>query len=199
MKNMNRWLVMLGIAGAISMGSNTLNAQDTSAGGNGGAGNGNNNANGGRQRRQGGQGNFDPAQFQQRMMDNYKERLEITDDTEWKAIEPLIQKVMDARRDQFMGMGRGMFGGGRNRGGDNQGDQGGQRRGAFPGATPSPEAEMLTKAIESKASTTDLKAAMAKFVEARKAKQAELETAQANLRKVLTVRQEAIATESGLL
>jgi hypothetical protein len=35
--------------------------------------------------------------------------------------------------------------------------------------------------------------------EARKAKQAELEKAQTNLRKVLTTRQEAIATANGLL
>jgi hypothetical protein len=40
---------------------------------------------------------------------------------------------------------------------------------------------------------------MAKMQEARKAKQAELEKAQADLRKVLSVRQEAIATASGLL
>ena len=44
-----------------------------------------------------------------------------------------------------------------------------------------------------------LKAALAKYIESRKAKQAELETAQANLRKVLSVRQEAIASLNGLL
>ena len=36
---------------------------------------------------------------------------------EWKAIEPLVQKVNDLRREQIGGMGRGMMGG-RNRGGD---------------------------------------------------------------------------------
>jgi hypothetical protein len=180
---------MFGIATAISLGSGKLAAQNqttSSAAPDAGGGQGRQ----GRQNR----GNFDPAQMQQRMMENYKERLEITDDTEWKAIEPLVQKVMDARRDSFAGMARGMFG--RNRGGDNGGDQN-QRRGGF--GTPSPEAETLQKAIDSKASNADLKAALAKFVEARKAKQAELEQAQANLRKVLSLRQEAIATESGLL
>jgi hypothetical protein len=143
-----------------------------------------------------GRGNFDPAQMQQRMMDRYKEQLEVTDDGEWKALQPLVQKVMEARMASFSGRG-GMFGGrgGRPGGDNNQGDS--QRRGGF--GQPSPEAEALQKAIDSKASSAELKAAMAKFVDSRKAKQAELEAAQAALRKVLTVRQEAIATASGIL
>ena len=55
-------------------------------------------------------GTFDPAQMQQRMMDNIKEQLDITDDAEWKAIEPMIQKVMDLRRETSSGMGRLLFG-----------------------------------------------------------------------------------------
>jgi hypothetical protein len=140
-------------------------------------------------------GNWDPAQFQQRMMERYKEQLEITDDAEWKAIQPLVQKVMDARTAMFSGMARGMFGGRGPRGGDNAGDQQRQRF----GPQPSPEAETLQKAIDSKASSADLKAALQKYIESRKKTQADLETAQANLRKVLTPRQEAIATMSGLL
>jgi Spy/CpxP family protein refolding chaperone len=71
-------------------------------------------------------GNFDPAQFQQQMMDRFKERLEMTNDDEWKA-------------------------------------------------------------------------KLAKFREARKAKEAALTKAQEDLRKVLTVRQEATAVSMGLL
>ncbi|MBI5388166.1 MAG: hypothetical protein HZA90_26165 [Verrucomicrobia bacterium] len=140
-----------------------------------------------------GGGNFDPAQFQQRMMDRYKEQLEITDETEWKAIQPLVQKVSEARMASLSG--RGMFGRGPRPGGDNQGDQ--NRRPSF--GPPNPEAEALQKAIDSKASSADLKAALTKYLESRKVKQAELEKAQANLRKVLTPRQEAIATVAGLL
>src|SRR6267142_2420733 len=55
-------------------------------------------------------------QWQQQRMDGYKEQLEITDDTEWKAIQPLIQKVTDTQRAAFADMARGRFGG-RNRGG----------------------------------------------------------------------------------
>jgi hypothetical protein len=148
-----------------------------------------------------GRGNFDPAQFRQRMMDRLKEQLEVTDDAEWKALEPLVQAVSDARMATMSGMGRGMFGGprrgGGNNGGGNGGDQG-PRRGSF-GQAPSPEADTLQKAIDAKAPKAELKEAIAKYAESRKAKQAELEKAQAELRKVLTVRQEAIATLAGLL
>ena len=144
-------------------------------------------------------GNFDPAQMQQMFMDRLREDMEVKEDAEWKALEPLVQKVMDARRQVDGDRMRGMFGRrGRDRGTDGGGDQGG-RRGGFFGQQPSPEAEALTRAIEGKASNAELKAALAKFIEARKAKQAELEKAQNELRKVLSLRQEAIATQNGLL
>jgi len=153
----------------------------------------NNNGGGGA----GGWRNMSPEERQQFFMGRIKETLEITDDAEWKAIQPLVQKVMDARMAMAGNMGRGFFG--RPRGGDNQGDQGNQRRGFFGQQQPNPEADALQKAIDSKASKAELKAAIAKYEEAHKAKQAELEKAQADLRKVLTTRQEAIATVNGWL
>jgi len=144
----------------------------------------------------GGRGNFDPAQFRQRMMDRLKEQLEVTDDAEWKALEPLVQGVMDARMASTSGMGRGMFGGGPRRDNNGGGDQ--PRRGPM-GQPPSAEAEALQKAIDAKAPKAEVKAALDKYVAYRKAKQADLEKAQDNLRKVLTSRQEAIATLNGLL
>ena len=65
--------------------------------------------------------------------------------------------------------------------------------------TPSPEADALQKAIDSKASKAEMKAALEKYVASRKAKQAEMEKSQAELRELLTPRQEAIATLNGLL
>jgi hypothetical protein len=125
----------------------------------------------------------------------------VKDETEWKALEPLIQKVLDAQREARSGLGRGMFGRGNRPGGDNNnsGDQGNRRGGGFFNQTPSPEADALDKAIEAKATKAELKAAIAKVQEAHKAKNAELEKAQAGLRDVLTTRQEAIATSNGLL
>ena len=158
----NQWLVMAGIASVMSLGASQLMAQpndggQAAPGGQGGPGGP---GGGGRQ----GRGNFDPAQFQQRMMDGYKQALEVTDDAEWKAMQPLVQKVMDARRDTFSGMGRGMFGRGGPRGGNNAqpaDQQGQQRRGGFGGA-PNPDADALQKAIDSKASKAELKAALDK-------------------------------------
>ena len=157
-------------------------------------------------------GNFDPAEFQQRRMDALKEQMEVKDDSEWRAIKPLIQKVMDTQRavfaDRMRGAMRG-FGGGRGGGpggpggggGDQGGDNGGRRRGGggFGGGEASAEAQALEKAVESKASASETKAALTKYLEARKAKEADLTKAQDELRKVLTVRQEAVATVNGLL
>ena len=192
---MNKWVVMAGVAAIMSLGSNQVVAQP-GGGGQGGQGGG---GGGGRQ----GRGNFDPAQMQQRMMERYKEVLEVTDDTEWKAIEPRVTKVMEARRDSMGGMGRGMFGRGGQGGGGGGGnaqpaDQQGQRRGMFGGA-PNPDADALQKAIDSKASKAEIKTALDKYVASRKAKQADMEKAQASLRELLTPRQEAIATLNGLL
>src|SRR5664279_3296926 len=107
MMKLNQWLVMAGVAAVMSLGANQVVAQPNNGGSNQGGG--------GRP----GRGNFDPAQMQQRMMERYKEVLEVTDDAEWKAMQPLVQKVMDLRRESFSGMGRGMFGRGGPRGGDN--------------------------------------------------------------------------------
>ncbi len=132
-------------------------------------------------------------------MDDLKEQLEVKDDAEWKALEPLIQKVMDTQQQLFADRIRGAFRGFRNRENNNGGgDNGGRQRGGF-GGEPSPEAETLQKAIDSKASNAELKAALAKLQESRKVKQESLEKAQADLRKVLSLRQEAILTSSGLL
>ena len=172
---MNQLFVISGIAAALFLSAGNVSAQDDNAGPGGGRG--------GR-----GGGNFDPAQMQQRMMERVRSDLDFTNDTDWNAVQPLIQKVMDARRDVGFGGGMGrMFGRG-NRGGGAGGDQAGGnggRRGFF-GGTPSPEAEALQKAIDDNAPTAQIKDALAKYRASQKAKQAKLEQAQASLRKVLT-------------
>src|ERR1019366_9724956 len=110
----NQWLVMAGVAAVMSLGAYQVVAQPNNGGGGGGGG--------GRQGR-------DPAQMQQRMMERYKEVLEVTDDSEWKAMEPLVQKVMDLRRESLSGRGRGVIAPGAAGGGNAQpGDQQGQER-----------------------------------------------------------------------
>ncbi len=179
----NQLLAMCGMAAALFLSTGNVFAQNGGGGGGGGRGG-------------------DPAAFQQRLLDNYREQLGFTNDTDWNAIQPLVQKVMDARRDTMGGMGR-MFGRG-NRGGNNNNNNAngnnnaGNRRGGF-GGTPSPEAEALQKAIDDNAPAAQIKAALAKYQASQKDKQAKLLQAQENLRKVLTVKQEAQAVLLGLV
>src|SRR5262245_54134936 len=99
---------------------------------------------------------------------------------------------MDARRDTMQGFGR--FGGGRNRGGGGGGGGGG----GF-GGTPNPGAEALQQAIDSNAPAAQIKTLLDKYRTSQKARQAKLESSQADLRKVLTQKQEAQAVLMGLL
>ena len=152
----------------------------------------------------------DPEEMRQRISARMKEQFEVTDDAEWKVIDAKIQKVNEARGAVGGGMGFGAmaFGGGRggagrggdaDRGGDgNRGARGGAGFGRF-GGQQSAEAQELQKAIDAKASADEIKAKLAKVREARKANEAKLEAAQEDLRKVLSVRQEAIAVTLGLL
>ncbi len=188
-------LQVCGVVVALGLAAVSLQAQD-----NGGAPGGDQ---GGGGRRRGGNGgpgggNFDPAAMQQRMMDRVREELNFTNDTDWSAVEPLIQKVSDARREVGGGgMGR-MFG--RNRGGNNGGGNGGNgggRGGMF--GTPSPEEEVLQKAIDDNVPAGQIKDALAKYRASHKEKQAKLEAAQAELKKVLSTKQEAQAALLGLV
>ena len=196
--------VVCGLGAALGLGAQTLSAQnnpppppgDPSPGAS---------SQGGRRDR----GNFDPAQFQQRMLDGVKERLGFSD-ADWAAVQPLVSKALDARRETMAG-GMGMMRFGRSRGGDNNrpggdqanrpsGDRGGDRSGrsSFFGA-PSPEAEALQKAIDDKAPAAQVKAALDKYRASKKEKETKLAAAQEDLRKVLSATQEAQATLMGLL
>jgi hypothetical protein len=197
---MTRMITLCAMALALSAG--TLLAQDN--GGNGGGnGGGQGGANGGGRGGRGGR-NFDPAQMQQRIMDGVRDELNFTNDTDWSAVQPLVQKVLDGRRDvgnTQMNMMRLAFGGGRNRGGDQGGDQnGGQRRNRGGGfSTPSPEQTALQNAVDQNAPAAQVKDLLAKYEATQAAKKAKLVQAQADLRAVLTPTQEAQATLLGLL
>jgi hypothetical protein len=177
----NQLLTICGIAAALFLSAGSVSAQNDNGGGGG---------------RRGG-GNFDPAQMQQRFMERVHDDLGFTNDTEWNAVQPLVQKVFDAQRDaRGSGMGR-MFRGNRGGGNGANANAGGGRGGFF--GEPSPEADALQKAIDDNAPKAQIKAALAKYQASQKAKQAKLVTAQENLRKVLNSKQEAQATLLGLL
>ncbi|HXJ56781.1 MAG TPA: hypothetical protein VNU68_08965 [Verrucomicrobiae bacterium] len=181
MKTLNRIMIAAGLATLLGAATGSALAQDRP-----------------------GRGNFDPEQFRQRAMERYREQLEVKNDDEWKVISTRIDKVLDARREigfggpRGFGRGGGGGGGGGTGGGGGGGDQGGDRRSRF-GGDPGPEADALQKALDAKASPDELKAKLAKYREARKAKEAKLTQAQDELRKILSVRQEAAAVMGGLL
>jgi hypothetical protein len=186
MMKMNQWLVTVGFAVVLCFGATQVLAQ----GGPGGGGPGGGGFGGG----QGGfgGGNFDPAARTQMMMDNYRQQLDLTNDDEWNAIKPMVQKVMDAQQETQAFGGRGGRGG---RGGGGGGGGGG--RGGF-GGTPNPTVTALQTAIDS-GSTEQIKATLARYRDARKQAQDKLTAAQDALKAVLTVKQEAAALQLGLV
>ena len=143
--------------------------------------------------------NMDPQEIQkviqQRMMETFRERLEVADDAEWKIIEERLSKVTQARMATISDAGGMMgFGGMGGRGGP-----GGGRGLQSMFGQPSAESQALQQAIDSKASASEMKSALAKFQAARKEKQVNLVKAQNELRQLLTPRQEAIAALMGLI
>src|SRR5437762_6616283 len=156
MKKMNQVLALAGVAVALGFSASNMAAQ--------------------------GRGNFDPAQMRQRMMENFKERFEVTSDAEWKIISERIEKVLDAQRETRIGGGFGRFGGGPRRGGGDGG--GGGDNAGRPGNRPNPfaaenpNADALQKAVEGKASSDELKTKLTKLRESLKEKEANLNNAQ---------------------
>ena len=147
---------------------------------------GNNNNGGNRQRGQG--GNF--QDFMQRMNDRLKTSLKVTDE-EWTVLKPLVEKVQTAQRDA--GAGRG-FGG---RGGGPGGGDANAPADTRPGAA---ESAALRTAVESDStSADDLKAKLAAVRAVRKKGAADLAVAREELKKVVTVRQEAVLVSMGIL
>jgi hypothetical protein len=147
------------------------------------------------------QGNFDPEQMRQRMLERTREQLGVTNDDEWKIISERVEKVMAARRDVPGGFGFfGGRGGGRRGGGDNANAQNGDRpqRPRF-GPEESQAEKDLRAAIEAKAPADEIKAKLEKFREYKKSKEADLAAAQEKLKEVLNARQEASAVLAGLL
>jgi hypothetical protein len=191
MKKSNLWLPLLGIA-LVALLAGHASAQDQSR----------TNRSQGQNMRNMDWQNMDPKEIQkmmqQRMMETFRDRLEVTDDAEWKVIEERLDKVTQARM-ATMADGGGMmgFGGMGGRGGGN-GPGGGRGFQNFFGP-PSAESEALQKAIDAKSPSREIKEKLAKLQEVRKQKKADLLKAQEDLRKVLSARQEAVATLMSVL
>jgi len=152
-----------------------------------------------------GRGNFDPAQMRQRFIDNLRDQLGANED-EWKVLQPKIEKVFTAQREARGGVGFGFGGGGRRgRGGDGGGGGGGRVGGGGGGDNQQPSAvqsatEDLRNTLENKnASADDIAAKLKTLRDARDKARAELQTAQKELKEVLTQRQEATLVSMQML
>ena len=157
---------------------------------------GGDNANGGDNGGKGGRGNFDPAQMQERL----REQFGVTDDAEWTLISERLTKLSEIRRSAGGGMGRGGPGGpGGGPGGPGGGPGGPSSRGGRGGPSGNPEQDSLRAAIMDKLPDAEVKSRLERLREVRKQNEAKVAKAQEELRAVLSVRQEAVAVMFGLL
>ncbi len=147
---------------------------------------------GGQRGGQGMRGGFDPAAMQKRMMERMQEQLGMSA-TEMKAIQPLMTKVMDLRREMQGARFRGMMGGRGGRGGP------GQQNAPAPTGLAKIQGELRTLLENESAAPTAIKSKLTAYRKAREKIQQDLAKAQANLIKVLTGRQEASLVLNGML
>lgn len=144
----------------------------------------------------GGRGNFNPAQFRQRMLDRVKQQLGASDE-EFTALSPKIEKVMQLQRDAG---GRGGFGGRR---GGGQGGPGGGQGGTPPTTPPSAvqtaSTELQTTLDNKDAKPEEIKAKLDALRAAKAQAKQDLAGAQQELKGLLTQRQEAVLVEMGML
>ena len=159
--------------------------------------------------------NRDPEQMRARMQEmmdqRMKEQLGITGDDEWKVIQPRLQKVQDLSRQVNAGGMMGMFG---RRGGF--GGPGGQGPGQGPGQNRGPNArgtapDRELSAVEKSAQelqdllatespkAEDIKAKLTAYRTVREKAKSDLAKAQDELKKIVTVKQEAALVLMGML
>jgi hypothetical protein len=138
----------------------------------------------------------DPKQMAQMQVDGLRDSLAVTNDDEWKVISPRLLKVVQIKSEIFTAdMMRMMAPMMARMGGD--GRMGG---GANPfGGRPDPSADALQKTLDGNAPGAEVKAALARFRDSKKQKQAELTKAQDALKEVLNNRQEAVLALAGYL
>lgn len=126
----------------------------------------------------------DPAQMRERMMNNIKEQMGVSDD-QWKALAPKVEKVMNLQRELRAG---GMGGG-----------RGGAANNPPQGKVAEAQRDLRTVLENKSAPETDITKKLAAYREARDKAHAELQAAQKDLKQGVTPRQEAALVVNGLL
>ncbi|MCX6954598.1 MAG: hypothetical protein NTV51_20790 [Verrucomicrobia bacterium] len=124
-----------------------------------------------------------------RQMTRLREQMEVTDDAEWALIADRIKTVDDLRRSLATSPnGRIALPSGDKAKPNNR-----------PAASAQPEQEALRSAVGDRLPDAEIKARLQRAHEAYLRNESKLERARAELRAVLTIRQEAVAVMAGLL
>lgn len=132
----------------------------------------------------------DRESFRQRMNERLKTTLKVTDE-EWSIIQPLLEKVQTKQRETMLSRFAALGGDRRGRNND---------RANRPEHQAAPEIDTLRAALENEStSPAEIKAKLEALRAAHKKSAAELEQAREELRKVLTLRQEAALVMIGVL
>jgi hypothetical protein len=154
-------------------------------------------------RQRGGDRTRNFEEFRQRMAERLKASLKVSDE-EWAVIQPLIEKVTAKQRDaagsRFGGFGGPSRGPGGSPGGGNAPAPSTGGDPSRPERAGTAEREALRQALESEGTSPEtIKAKLTAVREVQKKAAAELAAAREDLRKVLTVRQEAALVSAGIL
>ncbi|HTQ31331.1 MAG TPA: hypothetical protein VMI53_08985 [Opitutaceae bacterium] len=122
-----------------------------------------------------------------RLLEKLRDRMGVTDDEEWNVISTRIAKVEELRRSLAAGT-RALAASGDK---IKKSDRG--------GSSSTPEIDALREAVSDQLPDAEIRARLTRAREAYQRTEAELVKAQADLRSVLTVRQEAMLVMAGIL
>ncbi len=127
-----------------------------------------------------------PADAQARGLDRLRERLVVPDDTEWTLMVERITKIEEIRRTLWTSAA--------NVRSPAPGAEKGKR-----GSSANPERDALRSAVTDNLPDAEIKSRLARAHEIHRQNEARLAKAQADLRAILSIRQEAVAVMAGLL
>ena len=131
-----------------------------------------------------------PGEAASKQLDRLREKLEVSDDTEWSVITERISRVEEIRRTLWANPTHG-------RPVAPAADKG--KRGGGGSTTGNAERDALRDAVNDKLPEAEIKSRLARAHEIQQQNESRLAQAQMDLRAVLTIRQEAIMVMAGLL
>lgn len=129
-----------------------------------------------------------PADVQARSLERLREKLDVPDETEWTLIAERVAKIEEIRRTLWTSAAN-------IRGAAPGGDKS-KRNGA---SSANPERDALRAAVSDNLPDAEIKSRLARAHDIHRQNEAKLAKAQAELRAILSIRQEAVAVMAGLL